>query len=363
MKTDRLAAAYDREVWSRRANEIRARIPVSKVVGRIVTLRKAGGELIGLCPFHNESTPSFTVSDKKRFFHCFGCGEHGDAIAFVMRRQGLAFQQAVELLEGENGLRLLELARPAAPPPQVAQKQDLDKAARVCRMWERAQPIAKGDPVDRYLRGRGLVPPADYLSDWPMAGDSGWPDDLRFDPKCWHGDLRVELPAMVAGMRRDGELTAVHRTYLKVTGIGVTKAGTDKDKAMYGDARGAWIRLAPIGDRMIGGEGIETSLSAGQLSRRAPLAFASRGTMAKLELPFEIADFWYAADRNKTHPDPKRSRVGEAAAFAGRDLNKAGRAIAIKVPRLPPWHPLGDFNDQLQIQLGLKAPADERRVA
>ena len=359
MRTDRHAAAYDREAWSRRANEIRAQIPVSKIVGRVVALKKAGagGELVGLCPFHNEATPSFTVTDKKKFFHCFGCGAHGDGLGFVMQRQGLDFRAAVELLESENGLRHLERARPAPPPPKVEQREDVQKARKVARIWTEARPIVAGDPVDRYLRGRGLVPPAGYLPGWISAGSSGWPDSLRFAPACWHGLERRELPAMIAAMTRlDGSLACVHRTYLKVTGIGVTKAGTERDKAMLGDPLGGPVLLGPIASRMIGGEGIETSLAAMQLSRRSGLAFGARAGMAKIELPFECSDFIYAADRNKAHPDPKRSRVGEAAAFAGRERNKAGRTIAIKIPRLP-GDGLGDFNDQLQLEQRTKAEA------
>ncbi len=132
MRSDRHAAAFDREAWSRRANEIRARIPVSKIVGRVVTLKKAGsgGELVGLCPFHNEATPSFTVTDKKQFFHCFGCGAHGDGLAFVMQRQGLSFTQAIELLEGENGLAHLKAAKPAAPPVKVRARPGRRRSGR-----------------------------------------------------------------------------------------------------------------------------------------------------------------------------------------------------------------------------------------
>src|SRR5215510_12183524 len=110
-------------------DELRARLSLSEVVGRKVSLkRKSGVEWSGLCPFHNEKTPSFTVNDKKAFYHCFGCGEHGDALAFVMRRQGIEFKAAVELLESENGLRHLQAARPAPPEPKAPQREDASKA-------------------------------------------------------------------------------------------------------------------------------------------------------------------------------------------------------------------------------------------
>lgn len=79
-------------------DDIRARVPVSFVAGKIVTLTKKGaaGELVGLCPFHNESTPSFTVNDEKQFFHCFGCGANGDIFAFVERTSNVPFPEAVK---------------------------------------------------------------------------------------------------------------------------------------------------------------------------------------------------------------------------------------------------------------------------
>jgi DNA primase len=87
--------------------DLRGRVSITDVVGRRVRLiRKGRGEATGLCPFHNEKTPSFTVSEDKGFFHCFGCGAHGDVIGFVMRSEGLEFPQAVERLAGEAGMQV-----------------------------------------------------------------------------------------------------------------------------------------------------------------------------------------------------------------------------------------------------------------
>src|ERR1700733_3281349 len=86
-------------------DELRARVSLSAIVGRKVSLtRKSGAEYTGLCPFHNENTPSFPVSDKIGFFHCFGCGVHGDAVGFVMKTEGLSFPESVEKLAREVGL-------------------------------------------------------------------------------------------------------------------------------------------------------------------------------------------------------------------------------------------------------------------
>ena len=99
-------------------DELRDRISLSGLVGRRVKLVRRGREFAGLCPFHHEKTPSFYVVDDKNFFHCFGCGAHGDAIGFVMRADNLDFLEAVEKLAGEAGL-----AVPQATPEEREKAQ------------------------------------------------------------------------------------------------------------------------------------------------------------------------------------------------------------------------------------------------
>jgi DNA primase len=137
--------------------EIRNRVPLSGVVGRSVRLIKRGREFTGLCPFHNEKSPSFTVNDDKGFFHCFGCGAHGDVIGFVMRNGGLAFPEAVEQLAGEAGMEVPRVR------PEDREKADqvatLGKAMEEAAKWFQAQ--FHGD-VGRegraYIQKRGLTP-------------------------------------------------------------------------------------------------------------------------------------------------------------------------------------------------------------
>ena len=89
-------------------DEVRARVSLSGVVGRRVKLSRAGREMKGCCPFHNEKSPSFFVNDDKGFYHCFGCGAHGDVIRFVVEQEGLGFIDAVKALAQEAGLELPE---------------------------------------------------------------------------------------------------------------------------------------------------------------------------------------------------------------------------------------------------------------
>ena len=87
------------------------RVDVVDIVGRSVQLKKAGANFSGLCPFHGEKTPSFTVSPSKQFYHCFGCGAHGNAISFLMEYQGLGYVDAVRELAQGVGLKMPEFQR------------------------------------------------------------------------------------------------------------------------------------------------------------------------------------------------------------------------------------------------------------
>ena len=87
---------------------IRERASLIEVVSDVVTLRKRGRTVVGLCPFHTEKTPSFTVSEERGFYHCFGCGEHGDVFGFVMKTQSLAFPEAIRTIAQRFGLPVPE---------------------------------------------------------------------------------------------------------------------------------------------------------------------------------------------------------------------------------------------------------------
>src|SRR6476469_11014719 len=92
-------------------DELRARTTLSAVIAPSVKLIRAGREWKACCPFHNEKTPSFTVNDEKHFYHCFGCGAHGDAIRFLTDNRGLPFMDAVKELAQAASLEV-----PAADP-------------------------------------------------------------------------------------------------------------------------------------------------------------------------------------------------------------------------------------------------------
>jgi DNA primase len=99
-------------------DEIRARLPVSEVVGQRVKLKKQGREWAGLSPFNAEKTPSFFVNDQKGFYHDFSSSKHGDAFDFLMETEGLSFPEAVERLAGMAGLPM-----PVHSPESVEQEK------------------------------------------------------------------------------------------------------------------------------------------------------------------------------------------------------------------------------------------------
>ena len=92
-------------------DEIREKIEISDVVGKKVTLQKRGKEYIGLSPFQNEKTPSFTVNNEKKFYHCFSTNKHGDIFTFLVEVEGFTFPQAVEKLADQAGVELRTLTK------------------------------------------------------------------------------------------------------------------------------------------------------------------------------------------------------------------------------------------------------------
>ena len=89
-------------------DEIRGRVSVSDICGKRVKLIRRGREFVGLSPFNQERTPSFTVNDEKGFYHCFSSGKHGDVFSFVMETEGLSFPEAVQMLAAEAGVAVPE---------------------------------------------------------------------------------------------------------------------------------------------------------------------------------------------------------------------------------------------------------------
>jgi len=140
--------------------EVIARTDIVDIVGRHVALRKGGANLLGLCPFHGEKSPSFTVSPAKQFYHCFGCGAHGDAIRFLMEHAGLGFIDAVKELAQQVGLQVPEAqsdpAEQARAAQLKAQKSTLTDVLQKASDHYRARLKDDARAIE-YLKRRGLT--------------------------------------------------------------------------------------------------------------------------------------------------------------------------------------------------------------
>lgn len=132
-------------------DELKTRVNIVDVIGREVSLKKAGSSYKGLCPFHSEKTPSFNVNEERQFYHCFGCGEKGDVIHFVERYYNLSFVESVEKLCEDYGIRMPEQKR--------GHHTDYNKYYEINRKAARFffRKLTEGpNPGYAYLRKRGL---------------------------------------------------------------------------------------------------------------------------------------------------------------------------------------------------------------
>ena len=135
--------------------DLRQRVPLSDVIGKRVKLVRKGRRFSGLCPFHSEKTPSFSVVDDQGFYHCFGCGAHGDAISFLRETDGLDFMEAVERLATMAGLTVPRSA-PEDPQRTRQRKAALDILEETTRVFQAALQRNDGQAAAAYLQRRGL---------------------------------------------------------------------------------------------------------------------------------------------------------------------------------------------------------------
>lgn len=138
-------------------DNIRARVSISSVIGGYVTLKHKGrGEFTGLCPFHKEKSPSFTVSDNKGFYHCFGCGVHGDVIRFLTDYRGLPYPEAIKELAAQAGIELPKYDSYDAVKEKKI--EDSYEVLEIATKWfENNLQSSAGMEARMYLKNRGLT--------------------------------------------------------------------------------------------------------------------------------------------------------------------------------------------------------------
>lgn len=157
--------------------EVRAANDVVDVISSYVRLTKKGSSYFGLCPFHNEKSPSFSVSPGKQMYYCFGCGEGGNAISFIMKYENYTFQEAVKYLADRAGIRLPEVEATPEEKRKAGIKSvllDINKEAAL--YFYKLLKSDKGEHGYEYLRGRGLSD--DTIKGFGLGYSSNYKDDL-----------------------------------------------------------------------------------------------------------------------------------------------------------------------------------------
>lgn len=295
---------------------IRRDNPLPDVAAQLVAIRQVGKEWIACCPFHADRSPSFTIFDAGRRFHCFGCGASGDVLDFVQRAYGVTFPEAARMLGAGE---VPKLQTPAVREFSEAVKgQDYGKVAR--SIWNRAVP-ASGTPAESYLRFRGILPP--------------YPPDVRF--LALPCDNLGPLPCLVLAVRDvDGEETGIQRIWLAHDGMG--KADVAKPKRSLGQVKGGAIRFGDLdGSGVVTVcEGPEDGLSLLDLFGAPVWVSAGAVFLPHMQFPPGVRSIVIAADNDPAGRDAAQSA---ARAFAGRGLS-------VRIIR--PIDGAKDFNDELR---------------
>ncbi|MES2634113.1 MAG: DNA primase [Pseudomonadota bacterium] len=156
--------------------ELLARADVVEIVGRYVQLKKAGANFMGLCPFHGEKSPSFSVSPTKQFYHCFGCGKNGDAISFLMEHAGMTFIEATKDLAQQYGMEVPE--EDTTPQERERAAKQREKQATLSDVLEKA-----GEAYRKHLKQSPHA--VEYLKRRGLSGEVARDFGLGYAPEGW----------------------------------------------------------------------------------------------------------------------------------------------------------------------------------
>jgi DNA primase len=216
-------------------DELMARVDIVDVVGARLSLRKAGRDYLALCPFHSEKSPSFSVSQEKQFYYCFGCGAHGSAIGFLMDYDHMDFVEAVQELASQAGMQVpqerVSDVKPAADNKNLYEL--LEKVAKFYTRQFREHP--SGDQAINYLKGRGLT--GEIAARFGIGyAPPGW-DTLQrhfgkeaIDPLTQTGMLIKKDSGAVYDRFRNRIMFPIRDRRGRVIGFGGRVIGNDKPK-------------------------------------------------------------------------------------------------------------------------------------
>lgn len=292
---------------------------LSAIIGQSIQLKRQGHEWAGLCPFHGEHTPSFTVNDAKGFAHCFGCGWHGDAADFVAAVDGVGLREAVERLGA--GVNLLPVS------PQIAPCRESDTVEAARKIWISAGAI-EGTAAAAYLFNRGIT--------------MKLPDSLRF-ARLKHPSGGVHPAVVALVVTPDRRIAGVQRIFVAEDGLGKAKVPTPK--LSLGRIAGNAIRLGAPAKEVIVTEGLEDALSVQQSLGRVAWAAAGASMLSRMVFPLAVQRVVIGRDN-----DPAGEREAAKAALL---FSERGLTVRIMAP-------MGDAKDFNQV---LIASEEAREIA
>lgn len=299
--------------------DFKSRITLSSIIGQNVPLKRNGQDWFGKCPFHNERSASFSVNDKGGFYHCFGCGAHGDILDWWQATDGLSFAEACNRLRELAGI--VSTNAVAKSPGRNLDDRAIRNQELASEIWASSLPIT-GTLADTYLRSARMI----GLEELP--GVLRFHDGLQPNPRS-----PQTWPAMIAAVSNDkGSLVAIQRTFLAIDGLG--KAPMDAPKRSLGPVGQGMVKLAPAMQTIGIAEGVETGLSAMELFR-LPVWCALGSNLAKIELPPNIRNVVIFADQGKA------GLLAAQKAFA--TFRRQDKNVALRLPQHG-----DDWNDHLK---------------
>jgi DNA primase len=202
--------------------ELLNRIDVVDVIDKRVTLKKAGANYLACCPFHQEKTPSFTVSPSKQFYHCFGCGEHGSAISFLIEYEGLTFVDAITELANSIGLKV-----PNEAPQKIEKNTEyvnLEEVIKIASIFYQKQ-LRESPKAINYLKSRGLT--GEIAKEFSIGyAPEGW-QNLKIPFKKYEDEALVKAGLVVKNEKgkhydrfRDRIIFPIYSDKGKIIGFG-----------------------------------------------------------------------------------------------------------------------------------------------
>ena len=284
--------------------QARSRCDLSDIATRHTVLKKRGArELVGLCPFHSERTPSFEVNNAKGTYHCHGCGVGGDAITLLTELEGMTFRQAVETLLGDEF--------PTIPEEERARRREADERISRARieyaryLWSQVVAPA-GTMAETYARARGITA--------PLPGTVGFVHAPRFvDYET--GETGREFPAVCCAIQNaEGKVTGIQLIFLSKDGAAKWQ-GKGAAKMTRGLLVGSALRLGPVREHIVMVEGPEDGWTLmQQLPQHSVWASCGTANLALIEWPSEIKSVCFAGDNGKSGRDAAKSAIAAAAA-------------------------------------------------